>query len=188
MYSATRELNGFFPGSPSGAGVARYTDPVRGFLSKGEWTVTVPIFDPDGHSGSSPGVRSRLGVPGENRSGSGVNLELENGSSVLPEPWNPMPFTPGWLGVGCSGQASSPFAEDGLSSKPGGSVTVVDLTSDSASALPSSVIACGTCTSTFSPVGALAACVVGLRLIWGVNGSPWQFSTAASLDSPCKEK
>jgi len=62
-------------------------------------------------------------------------------------------------------------AAAGFSSTPSGSVSVVCLTSASASDEAESVDSCGTLMMTFSPVGVLACFVSGCTLSVGLNGS-----------------
>src|SRR2546423_4768509 len=73
-----------------------------------------------------------------------------------------------------SEHACRPWAAEGLTSTPRGSVTVVALTVASASPFAVSVGCWGTCTLTLSPVGVLPACDSGCALIDGVNGSRLQ--------------
>src|SRR5437879_5655142 len=73
-----------------------------------------------------------------------------------------------------SEQACRPWAAEGLTSTPRGSVTVVALTVASASPFAVSVGCWGTCTLTLSPVGVLPACVSGCALMDGVKGNRLQ--------------
>src|SRR5207245_1823892 len=112
---------------------------------------TTPTFAASGQKGSV-GVNSGTGVPGSN---------------------SPKPLKP----AAPSEHASSPFAADGLSRTPWGSVRVVAFTAAAASPLSDRVDSWFSFTSTVSPLGVLPACVPGITLNSKANGSASQPSS-----------
>src|SRR5581483_11610547 len=142
--------------------VARYTAPVNGLGSSGVLIVTVPIFDASEQkfTPSSNGSCEAL-LPG-NRS--------VNAAVCTPGPSSTGPVKP----TRPSEQACKPSAPAGLIAMPSGNVTAISFTSGSAKPAALVVFSCGLCTSTFKPVGVLAAVPSGVTTNDGSNGARLQ--------------